>query len=492
MRRIAVINQKGGVGKTTTTANVAAALARAGHRVLVIDLDPQSHLSLHLGVDPGAGRPGAYELLTGTTSIAKCREKVANNLWAVGASIDLAAAEVELVSVVGREVILRDLLEQHTGSDKDPKMSKYDYVLIDCPPSLGVLTLNALCAAQEVMIPLQPHYLALQGLSKLLETVLLVGKRINAGLKVGGVVICMYEAGTKLAAEVVDDVRSFLDSAKDANMPWSSAKLYESVIRRNIKLAEAPSYGKSIFDYAPDSNGAKDYEVLAAEIDGKLGANAVSNPPSAPAPIEEAKVEPAPIPTPAPEVTAPSKPAKAPSAKPVKKTVAREAAAPEVVVAAEATADAPAASPELPANIDEEPAAAPAAASAEAVSSKPAKSPSTKPAKKVVAREATVPIAPKKKAKSAAKAADVAMPDVVFVAEAAAEAPPAPPELPVNVDAAALPEIKTAMAEPMHPDPLAAEVAKQKQRPKRTKPTPAVKTEAGAPTPPVPAPAPSV
>ncbi len=270
MRRIAVINQKGGVGKTTTTANVAAALARAGHRVLVIDLDPQSHLSLHLGVDPAAGRPGTYELLTGLTSIAKCRVKVANNLWAVGSSIDLAAAEVELVSVVGREVILRDLLDQHVGLDKDPKTSKYDYVLIDCPPSLGVLTLNGLCAAQEVVIPLQPHYLALQGLSKLLETVLLVGKRINAGLKVGGVVICMYEAGTKLAAEVVDDVRAFLDSAKSANMPWSSARLYKSVIRRNIKLAEAPSHGQSIFDYAPDSNGAKDYEELAAEIDGKV------------------------------------------------------------------------------------------------------------------------------------------------------------------------------------------------------------------------------
>lgn len=270
MRRIAVINQKGGVGKTTTTANVAAALARAGHRVLVIDLDPQSHLSLHLGVDPAAGRPGTYELLTGSTSIAKCRVKVANNLWAVGSSIDLAAAEVELVSLVGREVILRDLLDQHVGLDMDPKTSKYDYVLIDCPPSLGVLTLNGLCAAQEVVIPLQPHYLALQGLSKLLETVLLVGKRIYAGLKVGGIVICMYEAGTKLAAEVVEDVRAFLESAKGAKLPWSSAQLYRSVIRRNIKLAEAPSYGQSIFDYAPDSNGAKDYEALAAEIDGRV------------------------------------------------------------------------------------------------------------------------------------------------------------------------------------------------------------------------------
>lgn len=417
MRRIAVINQKGGVGKTTTTANVAAALARAGHRVLVIDLDPQSHLSLHLGIDPGAGRPGTYELLTGTTSIAKCRVKVANNLWAVGASIDLAAAEVELVSVVGREVILRDLLEQHIGLDKDPKTSKYDYVLIDCPPSLGVLTLNGLCAAQEVVIPLQPHYLALQGLSKLLETVLLVGKRINAGLKVGGVVICMYEAGTKLAAEVVDDVRSFLDGAKSANMPWSSARLYKSVIRRNIKLAEAPSYGKSIFDYAPDSNGAKDYEILAAEIDGKIETVAAPAPATEQPPPAEKNVQAAPAPAPSPAAIAPAKPSKAPSSKPAKKTVAREAAAP-----------------------NEPTKATPAVAALTAVT-----------------------------------------PEVAAPVTVAAPAPAIPSASPMNVDEPAFSEVKTALAEPMHPDPLAAEVAKPKRRPKRTKPAPAVKAEAPAP-----------
>jgi len=417
MRRIAVINQKGGVGKTTTTANVAAALARAGHRVLVIDLDPQSHLSLHLGVDPSAGRPGTYELLTGATSIAKCRVKVANNLWAVGASIDLAAAEVELVSVVGREVILRDLLEQHIGLDKDPKTSKYDYVLIDCPPSLGVLTLNGLCAAQEVVIPLQPHYLALQGLSKLLETVLLVGKRINAGLKVGGVVICMYEAGTKLAAEVVDDVRSFLDAAKSASMPWSSAKLYKSIIRRNIKLAEAPSYGKSIFDYAPDSNGAKDYEILAAEIDGKVETVAAPAPATEQQPPADQPVKAAPAPAPSPAATAPAKPSRAPSSKPAKKTVAREAAEP-----------------------NEPTKATPAVAVPAAVT-----------------------------------------PEVAAPVTVAAPAPAIPSASPMNADEPAFSEVKTALAEPMHPDPLAAEVAKPKRRPKRTKPAPAVKAEAPAP-----------
>jgi chromosome partitioning protein len=267
MRRIAIINQKGGVGKTTTTANVAAGLARAGHRVLLFDLDPQAHLSLHLGLDPSSGRPGVYELLTGSASIAKARVKVAPNLWIVGANIDLAAAEVELVSVLGREVLLRDLLEQHAGNgEKDGRFTKYDYVFFDCPPSLGVLTLNGLCAAQEVIIPLQPHFLALQGLGKLLETVLLVGKRINPGLKVTGIAICMHEAGTRLSAEVIADVQAFLESARHGNVPWSGARLFETVIRRNIKLAESPSYGKSIFDYAPDSNGAKDYERMAREL----------------------------------------------------------------------------------------------------------------------------------------------------------------------------------------------------------------------------------
>jgi chromosome partitioning protein len=267
MRRIAVINQKGGVGKTTTTANVAAALARAGHRVLAFDLDPQSHLSLHLGLDPASGKAGVYELLTGSASINKARVKVAENFWVVGATIDLAAAEVELVSVLGREVLLRDMLDQHvSGGEKDGRFARYDYVLFDCPPSLGVLTLNGLCAAQEVIIPLQPHYLALQGLGKLLETVLLVGKRINPTLRVAGITICMHDAGTKLGTEVVEDVRTFLESARRGNVPWSGARLFESVIRRNIKLAESPSYGQSIFDYAPDSNGARDYERLAREI----------------------------------------------------------------------------------------------------------------------------------------------------------------------------------------------------------------------------------
>lgn len=306
MRRIAVINQKGGVGKTTTAVNLGAALARAGNRVLLIDLDPQAHLSLHVGQDPAGGAPGTYELLTAgsAASIAKVRHRVGSNLWVVASSIDLAAAEVELVSVVGREVILRDLLDQHVGAGGPPgRGSQYDYVLMDCPPSLNVLTLNGLCAAREVFIPLQPHYLALQGFSKLLETVSLVSRRINPELKVSGVVVCMYDAGTKLATEVIEDVRSFLAAARESGLPWSAARLLATFIRRNIKLAEAPSYGKSIFEYAPDSNGARDYEQLAAEVAAM----------SADAPL----VLPAPS---APKVEAPAG-----------ETVAQEAAAPEVV-----------------------------------------------------------------------------------------------------------------------------------------------------------------
>lgn len=286
MRRIAIINQKGGVGKTTTTINVGAALARMGHRVLLIDLDPQAHLTLHLGQDPASGQIGVYEMLTDSATVAKARRRIASNLWICSASIDLAGAEVELVNVVGREVILRDLLDQHINSSKT---APYDYVLMDCPPSLNILTLNALCAATEVLIPLQPHYLALQGLSKLLETVALVNKRINPALKVTGVVVCMNESGTKLAGEVIDDVRSFFAQARGTGVPWSDTRVLRTVIRRNIKLAESPSYGKSIFEYAPDSHGAEDYLQLAAELDSPE-TNAATKQPSEPAESKKAEV----------------------------------------------------------------------------------------------------------------------------------------------------------------------------------------------------------
>ena len=195
MRRIAIINQKGGVGKTTTAVNLAAALAECGQRVCVLDLDPQAHATTHLGIEPDGKSPSMYDVLVNSRPLAEVRRKVADNLWVAGSDINLAAAEVELAGVVGREVILRDLLLQDEGA--------FDFVFMDCGPSLGVLTLNALAAANEVFIPLQPHFLALHGMGKLLETTALVAKRINPALKVTGIVLSLYESSTRLAQEVV-------------------------------------------------------------------------------------------------------------------------------------------------------------------------------------------------------------------------------------------------------------------------------------------------
>lgn len=262
MRRIAVINQKGGVGKTTTTVNLAAALAVAGHRVCVLDLDPQAHATTHLGVEPDGQSPSVYDVLVANRPLAAVRRQVEERLWLVPSDINLAAAEVELAGVVGREVILREALAA------DPEA--FDYLLMDCGPSLGVLTLNALAAADEVFIPLQPHFFALHGLSKLLETTALVGKRINPGLKVTGVVVCLYDAATKLAQEVVSDLKTFLDKSRPANVPWAGAVVFDTKVRRNVKLAECPSFGKSIFGYAPNCAGAVDYAALANEVAGKV------------------------------------------------------------------------------------------------------------------------------------------------------------------------------------------------------------------------------
>ncbi|MDR3636221.1 MAG: ParA family protein [Isosphaeraceae bacterium] len=261
MRRIAVLNQKGGVGKTTTTVNLAAALAAEGHKTLVLDLDPQAHATLHLGLMPGRSGPSLYEVLTQNVPLADVRREVAPNLYICGSHIDLAGAELELIGTVGREVILRDQL------NNDPE--SFDYVLMDCPPSLSILTLNALCAAYEVFIPLQAHFLALHGLSKLLETVNMVARRINRELTVGGVVLCLYDSGTRLGGEVIDDLNRYFDAQRNGPSPWSGTKLFQTRIRRNIRLAECPSFGQSIFQYAPASRGAEDYASLAAEVQGR-------------------------------------------------------------------------------------------------------------------------------------------------------------------------------------------------------------------------------
>src|SRR6516164_4872888 len=260
MRRIAIINQKGGVGKTTTAVNLAAALAECGRRVCVIDLDPQAHATTHLGVEPDGKASSMYDVLVNSRAIAEVRRPVGENLWLAGSDINLAAAEVELAGVVGREVILRDLLLQDEGA--------FDFVLMDCAPSLGVLTLNALSAANEVFIPLQPHFLALHGMGKLLETTSLVAKRINPSLKVTGIVLSLYESSTRLAQEVVQDLQEYLDKSRTTNAPWAQARIFDTRIRRNIKLAECPSFGQSIFGYAPTCHGAQDYMALAQEVLG--------------------------------------------------------------------------------------------------------------------------------------------------------------------------------------------------------------------------------
>ena len=258
MRKIAVINQKGGVGKTTTAVNLSAALAECGKRVCVMDLDPQAHASLHLGMSVVDNQINIYDVLCGDAMIADARRWVTPNLAVVPANLDLAAAELELAGEVGREVILRDKLELDD--------EQFDYLILDCPPSLGVLTLNALTSVDEVFLPLQPHFLALHGLSKLLRTIEIVAKRLNPGLRLSGVVLCMYESSTRLAAEVTRDVEDFLIAQSVGSTVWAGARFFESKIRRNIRLAEAPSFGQSIIDYAPTSNGAEDYRQLAQEF----------------------------------------------------------------------------------------------------------------------------------------------------------------------------------------------------------------------------------
>jgi chromosome partitioning protein len=258
MRSIAVINQKGGVGKTTSSVNLSAALAEAGKRVCLIDLDPQAHASLHLGITAMDGEVTTYELLCGDASVEQARRQIKENLFVLPANLDLAAAELELAGEVGREMILRDKLQEDD--------QEYDYLILDCPPSLGVLTINALVAVTEVFLPLQPHFLALHGLSKLLKTIELVSRRMNAQLKLTGVMLCMYDSNTRLAAEVSTDIDEFFQASNGGREFYRDAKFFDTRIRRNIRLAEAPSFGQSIFDYAGHSNGASDYRSLAEEI----------------------------------------------------------------------------------------------------------------------------------------------------------------------------------------------------------------------------------
>jgi chromosome partitioning protein len=278
MRTIAVLNQKGGVGKTTTAVNVAAALAVSGARVLAIDLDPQAHLTIHFGFEPQRLEGGSYRVLIQSSTFEQDVMLARPNLWLLPANIDLVGAESELVNVVGREIILREALE--------PVQDQFDYCLIDCAPSLGILTLNALAAAQEVLIPLQPHFLALQGFGKLLQTVELVNKRINPKLKVTGILLCMFDSRASLPNEVKADIEQFLENARGSGTAWEEALILPTYIRRNIKLAEAPSYGKTIFEYEMNCNGAQDYLDVGRFI-AQMGQPPIPEPMPTPAPVEE-------------------------------------------------------------------------------------------------------------------------------------------------------------------------------------------------------------
>lgn len=258
-RIVAIINQKGGVGKTTTTANLGAALARSGLRTCLIDLDPQAHLSLHFGIRPSEDDATVYDLmLDASQDAARVAVSIESNLDLIAAETDLAAAETDLATAPDRHTRLKSTL-QRAGDH-------WDAVLIDCPPSLGVLTLNALAAATEVFVPMQAHFLALQGVGKLLETVGMVAGSVNQELQVSGIILCMHETNTTLAREVVDDLSAFLDGCRAHDVPWRNCTVLMPPVRRNIKLAEAPSFGQSVFAYDASCHGARDYTALAESV----------------------------------------------------------------------------------------------------------------------------------------------------------------------------------------------------------------------------------
>jgi len=255
---MALLNQKGGVGKTTTTVNLAAAFARSGRSTLLIDLDPQAHATLHLGVDPASVGSSVYDVLHDPDVTERTLVPCRPNLDLLPSVTDLAAAEGELAGAADRQSRLVRALETIKG--------RHEFVLIDCPPALGMLTLGALAAAREVLVPMQAHYLALQGVGKLLETVDLVGKAVNPRIRVSGVILCMHEETTKHSREVVADLETFFRESATRDVPWRGARVLRPPIRRNIKLAECPSFGQTIFEYAPGCPGAQDYEGLARTL----------------------------------------------------------------------------------------------------------------------------------------------------------------------------------------------------------------------------------
>jgi chromosome partitioning protein len=258
-RVVVVANQKGGVGKTTSTVNIAAALAQLGQRVLVVDLDPQGNASTALGVDHRRGIPSTYDAVVEGAPLAEVMAECPDvpGLMVVPATIDLAGAEIELVSVVAREGRLSRAIAGHpqVGTAEEAGEERFDYVFIDCPPSLGLLTLNALVAGAEMMIPIQAEYYALEGLGQLLETVEMVRQHLNPRLRVGTILVTMYDGRTRLSSGVAEEVREHF-----------SEQVLRTTIPRSVRVSEAPSYGQTVMTYDPGSPGALSYLEAAREM----------------------------------------------------------------------------------------------------------------------------------------------------------------------------------------------------------------------------------